>query len=371
MKLREKPLIIIIIITALVVSGNAYTPDEPAGCSEGSYWYNVNPVGAQPFGANFTISGTTNLPAGQEIGYMIQVSDLGPGSPGLRPPSYTGSTTVVAGEEGINSWSAEIDTTKFETDTGLQSGAVAGKYSLIIGPFCNQVFHFVLTDDRPISIAITWPENGSRFHSDVVPHEVRVIADISSKYAIANVTLDSGWETVESDPSSHIEDSVHVEGGGENSISVTVTDEKGNTASETTMFTIITGPPPAPIYTLHGLVTDPDGEPVEGCLVSANSSALISKGVFIGSTAMTDANGSYRIEYVYGPKLNITAEKEGFRQYKSLEGFDDAKVEFDIVMTPEEKESPGFGFIAGIAGIAFAVCLLILMPARRRAVKTR
>jgi hypothetical protein len=226
-------------------------------------------------------------------------------------------------------------------------------------------------DERPISITIATPENGSRFHSDVVPHEVRVIADISSKYAIANVTLDSGWEAVEADPSSHIEESVHVESGGENSIVVTVTDEKGNTESETTMFTIITGPPPARMYTLHGLVTGPDGEPLQGCLVSANSSALISKGVFIGSTATTDANGSYRIEYVYGPKLNITMEKEGFRQYKSLEGFEDAKVEFDIVMTPEENDSPGFGFIVGIAGIAFAFCIPASLHVRKRAMKTR
>lgn len=154
-----KLIIIILITVALAFPANAYTQDglddltktnltnESAGCSVGSYWYEVDPVGTQSTGAIFTISGTTNLPVGQEINYMIQVSDIGPGSPELRPPSYTGSTTVIAGNGGINSWSAEIDTTKFETDTGLRSDAVAGDYSLIIGPFCKEVFHFVLINN--------------------------------------------------------------------------------------------------------------------------------------------------------------------------------------------------------------------------------
>ncbi|WP_048152885.1 hypothetical protein [Methanolacinia paynteri] len=159
MKSQEKLVVIIIIVTALVIPVNGYIqddsdnltktnlPDRAVECGVGSYWYKVNPVGTQYTGGNFIISRTTNLPAGQEINYMIQVSDIGPGSPELRPPSYTGTTAVIAGEGEINSWSAEVDTTKFKTDTGLQSGAVAGNYSLIIGPFCKEVFHFVIVDN--------------------------------------------------------------------------------------------------------------------------------------------------------------------------------------------------------------------------------
>ncbi|ADN36306.1 hypothetical protein Mpet_1549 [Methanolacinia petrolearia DSM 11571] len=159
MKIQEKLVIIIIIVTALIIPVNGYIQDDmdnltktnlsdgPAECGVGSYWYKVNPVGTQYTGANFIISGTTNLPAGQEINYMLQVSDIGPGSPELRPPSYTDTTAVIAGEGEINSWSAKVDTTKFKTDTGLQSDAVAGNYSLIIGPFCKDVFHLIIVDN--------------------------------------------------------------------------------------------------------------------------------------------------------------------------------------------------------------------------------
>jgi hypothetical protein len=221
-------------------------------------------------------------------------------------------------------------------------------------------------DDRPISINITSPENGTSFNSDVVPHEVRVIADISSKYAIANITLDSGWETVEADPTSHIEESVHVESGGENSVVITVTDEKGNSVSETTTSTIITGPPLSPGYTIqytvYGQVTDPDGEPLQDCRVTINSSVWLDfNNVPLGSGGVTDTGGMYLIENVYGPELMITADKEGFRQYRSVESFDNNSVEFDIVMVPEEKESPGFGFAPGIVGIAFAAIYMIFI----------
>ncbi|ADN37015.1 conserved hypothetical protein [Methanolacinia petrolearia DSM 11571] len=226
--------------------------------------------------------------------------------------------------------------------------------------------------DQPLSINITSPENGTSFNSDVVPHEVRVIADISSKYAIANITVDSGWETVEAGPSSHIEESVHVESGGENSIVVTVTDEKGNSVSETTTFTIITGPPLSPGYTIqyavYGEVTDPEGEPLQDCRVTINSSVWLDfNNVPLGSTSMTDTSGNYLIENVYGPELMITADKEGFRRYRSVESFDNTSVEFNIVMVPEEKESPGFGFITGISGIAFAAICVIFIHAGNRA----
>jgi hypothetical protein len=158
-----------------------------------------------------------------------------------------------------------------------------------------------------------------------------------------------------------------MEGGGKNSIVVTAWDEKGNSVSETTTFTIITGPPPAPLYTVYGLITGSNGEPLQGCQVRINSSFLTYNGEFIGSTNMTDVNGSYLIENVYGPKLMITADKDGYQQYQSVEGFESnsegtfvsTKVEFNIVMVPEEKESPGFGFFVGMVGIAITFFLMI------------
>ncbi|WP_421908293.1 carboxypeptidase regulatory-like domain-containing protein [Methanolacinia petrolearia] len=205
-------------------------------------------------------------------------------------------------------------------------------------------------DDNPISIVIISPANGSKFHSDVVPHHVRVLAYISSTYNITGVTLDSGWETVEADePFNEIDEEIRIESSGERSIVVTARDENGNSASGTTAFTIIIGPPVSPRYamqfTVCGQITDSNGKPVKDCRVRINSSFYKYIDEFMGSTNVTDINGSYLIENVYGPDLMITAEKEGYLKYESVESFESDNVEFDIVMVPEKKELPLPGFI--------------------------
>jgi hypothetical protein len=218
-------------------------------------------------------------------------------------------------------------------------------------------------NDQPISITITSPGNGTEFYNDVAPPRLRVMANISSEYEIKKVTIDSGWELVEADSSKEIDVYIHVDGSGTKSIVVTAWDEKGNSVSETTTFTIITGPPPPPEYTvqytLYGRVTDSTDEPIQGCQVMINSTVWSTRSnVPLGSTNMTDINGSYLIENVYGPKLMITADKEGYQQYQNMEGFNTTSVEFNIVMIPKEKESPGFVSFVGISGIAVAFCLM-------------
>ena len=222
-------------------------------------------------------------------------------------------------------------------------------------------------DEQPLSIYIASPGNGTKFNSDVVPHRVRVMVSISSRYNITKVTIDSGWELVEAEPYNYIDEYIHMDSGGTKSIVVTAWDEKGNSISETTTFTIITGPPINPEYTkqftVYGLVTDSDGDPIQGCHIRINSSFFMHNAK---SANVTGINGSYLIENVYGPKLMITANKEGYRQYQSVEGFNTTTVEFNIVMTPEEKESLGFGFFVGIGGIFFAACLMIFLSGGRR-----
>ncbi|ADN36301.1 conserved hypothetical protein [Methanolacinia petrolearia DSM 11571] len=219
------------------------------------------------------------------------------------------------------------------------------------------------SEDHPISIIITSPANGSKFHSDVVPHQVRVLANISSTYKITRVTLDSGWETVEvEEPFSEIDEEIRIDSSGERSIVVTAWDEKGNSGSETTEFTIIIGPPVNPRYsmqfTVYGQVTDSNGEPVDNCQVQINSSFYKYLDVYMGSSNVTDINGNYLIEDVYGPELMITAEKEGYQEYKSMESFESTDVEFNIIMTPEEKESPLSYFII-IISIGMAILFRI------------
>lgn len=197
--------------------------------------------------------------------------------------------------------------------------------------------------DHPISIIITSPANGSKFHSDVVPHQVRVLANISSTYNITRVTLDSGCEIVEAKmPFSEIDEVIRVDSSGERSIVVKALDEKGNSVSEITTFTIIIGPPVDPRYsmqfTVYGQITDLNGEPVNNCQVRINSSFYKYLGEYMGSTNVTDINGNYLVENIYGPELMITTEKDGYQQYKSVESFESTNVEFNIVMVPEKKD---------------------------------
>lgn len=214
-------------------------------------------------------------------------------------------------------------------------------------------------EEHPISIVITSPGNDTKFHSDVVPHHVRVLANISSIYNITRVTLDSGWETVEAEePFNEIDEDIRVESSGERSIVVTAYDEKGNSVSETTTFTIIIGPPIGPRYsiqfTIHGRVTDSNGEPVSNCQVRMNSSFYKYLDVYMGSSNVTDINGCYLIENIFGPEIMITADKEGYQRYESTESFENADVEFNIVMVPEKKELP-LPFFIIILSIGLAV----------------
>lgn len=111
-------------------------------------------------------------------------------------------------------------------------------------------------------------------------------------------------------------------------------------------------------FTVYGQVTDSNGEPVDNCQVQINSSFYKYLDVYMGSSNVTDINGNYLIEDVYGPELMITAEKEGYQEYKSMESFESTDVEFNIIMTPEEKESPLSYFII-IISIGMAILFRI------------
>jgi hypothetical protein len=156
---QMRRLLFFIVILAIIIPVYASTgiPDNSmAGvvidnstlyCSVGTFWYTVNPIGSHKIGETFSLSGTTNLPAGQEIDYGVQIADLGPGSPELRPPSLTGSTFVTKSANENNTWSLEINTTRFRKDTGVKSSAIPGKYRFFMGPFCDKTFYFTLQNN--------------------------------------------------------------------------------------------------------------------------------------------------------------------------------------------------------------------------------
>ena len=78
----------------------------------------IDPVGDKNAGDAFTITGTTNLPAGTEILFQVYSASFEPTSAHPQTSGYftgaTGTVTVTQGTVGMNRWSADIDTSTFE-----------------------------------------------------------------------------------------------------------------------------------------------------------------------------------------------------------------------------------------------------------------
>jgi hypothetical protein len=109
----------------------------------------VNPISDQYPGKTFTISGTTNLPAGEELQYSI-FAILPPATGNMTSAKLVSNTLrVAAGSCGVNTWSADGRIT------------VSGDYFIGISNRANTVSAVkrftVLENDRPVTTE-TLPE---------------------------------------------------------------------------------------------------------------------------------------------------------------------------------------------------------------------
>lgn len=92
----------------LVRAPHEVTPATPAcpPAANVSPYIRVNAVSDQFAGEPFTISGTTNLPAGEELRYSIFT--IGPGTANISAAKLVSSSiTVTGGSCGTNTWSVE------------------------------------------------------------------------------------------------------------------------------------------------------------------------------------------------------------------------------------------------------------------------
>jgi trimeric autotransporter adhesin len=81
----------------------------------------INPIGDKQTGDTFTINGTTSLAAGDELMVEITSSSYMPTSK-TQPSGFSGASgtvNVVAGSNGINIWSFDVDTSSFPPDEYL------------------------------------------------------------------------------------------------------------------------------------------------------------------------------------------------------------------------------------------------------------
>ena len=81
------------------------------------FFISADPIGIHSIGEKFTITGTTNLPAGEDLDYYVMTSSFNPGGPRFGNPSNaSGTARVVTGNSGNNSWSFTLDTNEFRPD---------------------------------------------------------------------------------------------------------------------------------------------------------------------------------------------------------------------------------------------------------------
>jgi len=79
-----------------------------------------DPVGVHSVGETFTITGTTNLPAGEDLDYYVMTSSFNPGGPRFGNPSNaSGTARVFTGISGNNNWSFTLNTKEFRPDEYL------------------------------------------------------------------------------------------------------------------------------------------------------------------------------------------------------------------------------------------------------------
>jgi hypothetical protein len=75
----------------------------------------INPVGAPVEGENITLTGTTNLPVGEELFVIINPLDAPTG--GLNRTGKYGFTTIQPGQSGSNTWNYTFSTSDFMPKT--------------------------------------------------------------------------------------------------------------------------------------------------------------------------------------------------------------------------------------------------------------
>ncbi|WP_292520994.1 MEMAR_RS02690 family S-layer glycoprotein [Methanoculleus sp.] len=105
-------------------------------------WIRIDPIGDQSAGSTFTITGTTNIAAGEELIVEVTSAAFQPGTTGETNgfSSDAGSVTVQQGETA-NTWSFEVDATSFRPDQYIVSvesiqadTSTTGSFNVVEGP---------------------------------------------------------------------------------------------------------------------------------------------------------------------------------------------------------------------------------------------
>lgn len=156
------------------------------------FFLSADPIGVYSIGETFTISGTTNLPEGEELDYYAGTSAFNPGGPRFGNPSNaSGTTRVVAGNSINNSWSFTLNTKEFRPDEYL----IDLRSTTFNDVYGNFVFTLIkgkrLTMNNPDSAPVT-----STIQSSIVTNGMVTPTTQPAPLPATLVILAIGWITI-------------------------------------------------------------------------------------------------------------------------------------------------------------------------------
>lgn len=224
------------------------------------------------------------------------------------------------------------------------------------GPILTIIDESLKHVEDPITINITSPVEGAEVWIDVVPPHLTVVGEVHDPAGLHNVVVRSGTGEVSCGNRPEFACSVPVL-AGENTITVTATDNYGRRAEKTVNVTVRIGIPPPPLIAVSGRVMDSSGNPVPGALVRFESVLTLDDEPLAG-TNVTGEDGRYLVN-TPGYRQTVTVEKEGYVPFRQEITFENPTSTLDLELEPLDRTVPGFGPVAGILSLVGALLLLI------------
>ncbi|MDD1727903.1 MAG: hypothetical protein LUQ50_02390 [Methanospirillum sp.] len=212
---------------------------------------------------------------------------------------------------------------------------------------------------NPISIDLSYPEEGDVVYFDVVPAYLTVEGKIFAREGIRNITITNGVNSVECDKNYgtyyNLSCKFPLHLSMTNHTTIIVTDMLGNSASETRNFTTYGGIPPPDAVAIYGNVLDLEGNPVSNATIILESSDI--HGSFTVITR-SRPDGGYQ-KWTHGDIQKITVEKTG---YSSVYGsyIMQRSNRINFTLSPLSKSTSGFDAVLCLSGISLSLIVVFL-----------
>jgi len=197
-------------------------------------------------------------------------------------------------------------------------------------------------------LSVTSPKQYETVWSDLLPPEATVVGRVEASSGIRDVVVESSVGKVSCGNATNFSCTVPVAEGNE-TITVTLIDNRGETSEATLhVYVNVEIPPPPWIYVL-GTVRDADGRPVPNATVRFESTLPLAWGPHPVTTG-TAGDGGYLIANAFGYGQTISVEKEGYLPLHREVVFENTtnRLDLEVEVEPQGRTVPGFSARMGI-----------------------